>query len=82
MFVILVILSYLFETNKESDSLFLFSTLKSINKLIELSHEYVQISADIIAYFPDIKDFARKAFKDSQKADIIKLYNLMVKQVC
>ncbi|XP_037818798.1 serine/threonine-protein kinase ATM isoform X1 [Lucilia sericata] len=75
-----IILSYLFENNLESNNLFLFASLKSINKTIELSHEYVQMSADVIAYFPEVKDFARKAIKDSQKADIIKLYYLMVSQ--
>ncbi|KAM7347211.1 serine/threonine-protein kinase tefu isoform 2-T3 [Cochliomyia hominivorax] len=64
----------------ETNDLFLFASLKSINKTIELSHEYVQMSADVIAYFPEVKDFARKAKKDSQKADIIKLYYLMISQ--
>ncbi|XP_046801392.1 serine/threonine-protein kinase ATM isoform X1 [Lucilia cuprina] len=75
-----IILSYLFENNLESNNLFLFASLKSINKTIELSHEYVQMSADVIAYFPEVKDFARKAIKDLQKADIIKLYYLMISQ--
>lgn len=39
------------------------------------------MSADIIAYFPEIKNFAEKAKKDAQKVDIIKLYYLMIKQV-
>ncbi|XP_065364298.1 serine/threonine-protein kinase ATM isoform X2 [Calliphora vicina] len=75
-----IILSYLFETNMDKNHIFLFASLKSINKTIELSHEYVQMTSDVIAYFPDVKDFARKAIKDSQKADIIKLYYLMVSQ--
>lgn len=81
MICILVILSYLFETNMETDNLFLFASLKSINKAIELSHEYVQIGSDVIAYFPEVKHFAAKSIRDSQKADVIKLYYLMISQV-
>lgn len=66
----------------ESNDLFLFAALKSINKTIELSYEYVQMSSDVIAYFPEVKAFANKARKDSHKADIIKLYYLMISQVC
>lgn len=39
------------------------------------------MSADIIDYFPEIHDFANKAVKDGQKADVIKLYYLMVSEV-
>lgn len=65
----------------ETNNIFLFASLKSINKTIELSHDYVQMSTDVVAYFPEVQAFARKAIKDSQKADIIKLYYLMVLQV-
>lgn len=78
---ILVILSYLFETNKGTDELFRFASLRVITKSIELSHDYVQISADVIDYFPEVKDFARKAVRDGQKSEVIKLYYLMVSQV-
>ncbi|XP_075154936.1 serine/threonine-protein kinase tefu [Haematobia irritans] len=75
-----IILSYLFETNKGSDDLFRFSCLKSITKTIELSNDHVQLSRDVIDYFPEINDFLSKAVKDGQRADVIKLYYLMVSQ--
>ncbi|XP_013106382.2 serine/threonine-protein kinase ATM [Stomoxys calcitrans] len=75
-----LILSYLFETNKGTDDLFRFSSLKAITKTIELSHDHVQMSADVIDYFPEIYEFANKASKDGQKADVIKLFYLMVSQ--
>ncbi|XP_061389717.1 serine/threonine-protein kinase ATM [Musca vetustissima] len=75
-----LILSYLFETNKGTDDLFRFGSLRAITKAIELSHEYVQMSADVIAYFPEIHEFASRSIKDGQRADVIKLYYLMVSQ--
>ncbi|XP_005181014.2 serine/threonine-protein kinase ATM [Musca domestica] len=75
-----LILSYLFETNKGTDDLFRFASLKAITKTIELSHEYVQMSADVIAYFPEIHEFANRAIKDGQKSEVIKLYFLMISQ--
>uniref|UniRef100_A0A1A9WKS3 Serine/threonine-protein kinase ATM n=1 Tax=Glossina brevipalpis TaxID=37001 RepID=A0A1A9WKS3_9MUSC len=73
-----IILSYLFDTNNGDGHN--FNALKTIIKTIELSQEYVLLNADVMTYFPEIMNFIPAANDDSRKADVIRLYYLMISQ--